>query len=61
MEEHLGDEDTYAIITDRAADSMMNLLRRALELLITKHRADLTKGDKIYLRTARNLTPNKLA
>ena len=54
-------EDTYAIITDRAADSMMNLLRRALELWITKHRADLTKGDKIYLRTTRNLTPNKLA
>ena len=50
MEEHLGDEDTYAIITDRAADSMMNLLRRALELWITKHRADLTKGDKIYLQ-----------
>jgi hypothetical protein len=36
------DEDTYAIITDRTADSMMDLLRRALELWISKYHDDLT-------------------
>ena len=61
MEEHLGDEDTYAIISDKAADSMMDLLRRALELWISKYNEDLTMGDRVYLRTARNIAPNKLA
>jgi hypothetical protein len=39
------DEDTYAIITDRTADSMMDLLRRALELWISKYHDDLTMGE----------------
>ena len=40
---------------------MMDLLRRALELWISKYHDDLTMGDRVYLRTARNIAPNKLA
>jgi hypothetical protein len=59
--EHLGDKETYAIICDRAASTLMDTLHRSLDIWLEKYSSDLTDNDKEYLRTASNQNPRKMA
>lgn len=61
MKEHFGDIDTYAILDERGCTSIMQLLRQAQEMWISRHRSSLTKGDVKFLETARSRARDKIA
>lgn len=61
MKEHLGDEETYAILDERACASIMQLLRQAQEMWISRHRSSLTRGDVRFLQTTRSRARDKIA
>ena len=61
IEEHLGDAKTYKIVSNARAGTIQSMLSREFGAWLGKYAYQVPKHERVYLRTARQKHPQKLA